>query len=411
MRRLRDLWIGLHPELNRFTAQNLRDRVSYLKRSNKVPQMLLSSNLTRQDSREDPREDSCVCNDVTADVSMTVADLFQPDDLPRLFDAVQPQDRMDVIDNVVYGPLTYLQHCIYLRYKSVAQNGQLSLSFFFVIDEAVSIILSREKIHNLWELDDLVYSAASIGVERCRKRDSRKAQINVIEQISNQISDSRKLLSRLTEEIRRQHLNRCLTKKLRYNRRLSIDSHSCSMKKLTKERERLLAKLRALTAKRRNAKDQLKWKTENSLFRDNPRQLFRMWRNNTSSLGSDYQLPSIDVFREYWQPLYEQSVSYNTSASWLSPFRDLFSEVTPTDCQTVVTVLRLQMVLKSMKQRSSPGPDAIIVFWWRNLTSTHLFSQFISKLIYDDGADIPSWLPIGKTYLIPKSSDVMNVRK
>lgn len=70
------------------------------------------------------------------------------------------------------------------------------------------------------------------------------------------------------------------------------------------------------------------------------------------------------------------------------------------------------MVLKSMKQRSSPGPDAIIVFWWRHLTSTHLLlSQFISKLIYDDGADIPSWLPIGKTYLIPKSSDVMNVRK
>lgn len=89
-----------------------------------------------------------------------------------------------------------------------------------MIDEAVSIILSREKIHNLWELDALVYSAAAIGVERCRKRDSRKAQINVIEQISNQISDSRKLLSRLTEEIRRQHLNRCLTKKLRYNRRL-----------------------------------------------------------------------------------------------------------------------------------------------------------------------------------------------
>jgi hypothetical protein len=84
MRRLRDLWIGLHPELNSFTAQNLRDRVSYLKRSNKVPQMLLSSTLTRQDSREDPREDSCVCNDVTADVSMTVSDLFQPDDLPRL---------------------------------------------------------------------------------------------------------------------------------------------------------------------------------------------------------------------------------------------------------------------------------------------------------------------------------------
>lgn len=314
-----------------------------------------------------------------------------------------------VVDRgMVFGPLTQLQDDIYQRYLLIVESdftlrkwstrfrGRIPPRFLYEANDAVAIVLSRKNITDLWKLDCLIYAAATVVVGKIQRRNSPCAkQQKVVEKIDERVLELRKLISRMTEEIKRQKQNQSLTQRLRRNRRqFRFLFHSCSLEKLSREREKFLGKLRTLTLKRRNAKEQLKCKTENNLFRNNPRQLFRQWRcrSLTSSEPSDF--PNMDAFDQFWRPLFETPSTYNKNAIWLESFQNMYSGTVSTDGVSI-SVDRLTITLKSMKQRTSPGPDGIVTFWWRHLSSCHLLlSSLISQILNDPSTEIPSWLPV-----------------
>ena len=62
-------------------------------------------------------------------------------------------------------------------------------------------------------------------------------------------------------------------------------------------------------------------------------------------------------------------------------------------------------ILARMPNNKAPGADLIIMLWIKRLSATHPYLLRILKEVMVGEADIPSWLAITKTLLIPKNQD------
>ena len=58
-----------------------------------------------------------------------------------------------------------------------------------------------------------------------------------------------------------------------------------------------------------------------------------------------------------------------------------------------------------MPNNKAPRADLIIMLWIKRLSATHPYLLRILKEVMVGEADIPSWLAITKTMLIPKNQD------
>lgn len=121
-----------------------------------------------------------------------------------------------------------------------------------------------------------------------------------------------------------------------------------------------------------------------------------MRQNNLPFIGR----PNKEQIDTYWRSIFETEVTYNEDATWipessLSIF--VWAETTPKD---------IEVVLKKTQGWKCPGKDKIPNFWLKNLPSIYqplanVFNKIIKRL-----QEIPNWLTLGKTYLIPKAENI-----
>ena len=63
-----------------------------------------------------------------------------------------------------------------------------------------------------------------------------------------------------------------------------------------------------------------------------------------------------------------------------------------------------------MKERnwSAPGPDRIVIFWWKRANCLHVGIVRAFQLIVWSDQDVPLWFTEGRTSLIPKPITCLN---
>ena len=63
-------------------------------------------------------------------------------------------------------------------------------------------------------------------------------------------------------------------------------------------------------------------------------------------------------------------------------------------------------VIKKRKNWTAPGVDGIQNFWWKMFRPAQKALKKAFQQIRDDNRLIPTWWPLGRTVLIPKSKDL-----
>jgi len=169
--------------------------------------------------------------------------------------------------------------------------------------------------------------------------------------------------------------------------------------------ETLKQRITSLAARKRRYQERLLRFWQNNTFRRNQK-LF--YRNLKSGVKCDYTgEPVQSELVSFWKGIFECNSSANLDNSWLLYLKEKFAqEIVSEDTSPAITSDILSAALCRLKNWASPGPDGIQGFWWKRLSSVHIFlcehyHQFLS------GSEIfPSRFPTGRTLLIPKSSEL-----
>ena len=64
----------------------------------------------------------------------------------------------------------------------------------------------------------------------------------------------------------------------------------------------------------------------------------------------------------------------------------------------------------TLRNWALPGLDGIQGFWWKHFGSVHSYFFWRFNEILQCEQNVPSWLPLGKTILMPKTNDSTNPR-
>lgn len=140
-------------------------------------------------------------------------------------------------------------------------------------------------------------------------------------------------------------------------------------------------------------------KTDNKLFTFNQRKFYRQLEENNSTQNSEPEIPTQPDIELFWAGLWESNTMHTANPMW-----DATSPV-PQMHPITITQDDLKVVLRKTKNWKSPGVDGVQNFWLKKLHNTHQHLASSFNKILNGEEDMPTFLTMGKTYLLFKSGD------
>jgi len=150
-------------------------------------------------------------------------------------------------------------------------------------------------------------------------------------------------------------------------------------------------------------KDHLSRFLQNSLFHRDKR---KFYSKLTDINSSNLQPPDMAELQSFWCGIFENKCKAKLRSSWLDELQVHLnsSRTFETDAPVLdVICFTEHECLKRLRNWAAPGPDGIQGFWIKQFPALHgsLLQNF--KEMLNDGSTILSWLPVGRTLLIPKT--------
>ena len=144
---------------------------------------------------------------------------------------------------------------------------------------------------------------------------------------------------------------------------------------------------------------------QNTLFKNNRRQLFKELGGNSRK---QYDSPNSEEARQFWSKIWSEEGTFNRNAAWLRDIEDDFSRVKQQENVQITT----GDVLKGIRKMSTwttltwkaPGPDGVQGFWFKKFTSVHQRIVEALSQCLNEGC-VPDWMVKGRTVLIQKNPD------
>ena len=157
-------------------------------------------------------------------------------------------------------------------------------------------------------------------------------------------------------------------------------------------------KIQAGSTKIRWHEDKNGARRQNTLFRNNQKQLFKELGGNTN--GGTNEVPDAAESKTFWEGIWSVEVEHNDEASWLGDIREQMKGVKKMD-DVVVELEGVKRGIGRMSNWKAPGLDQVRGFWFKKLTSLHVALTFALKECVSRG-EVPGWMVKGRTVLIQK---------
>ena len=128
-------------------------------------------------------------------------------------------------------------------------------------------------------------------------------------------------------------------------------------------------KIQAGSTKIRWHEDKNGARRQNTLFRNNQKQLFKELGGNTN--GDTNEVPDADESKLFWEGIWSVPVEHNEEASWMGTVKKELESVKQMDDVKV----ELEGVKKGIGRLSNwkaPGRDQVRGYWFKKLTSLHV---------------------------------------
>ena len=157
-------------------------------------------------------------------------------------------------------------------------------------------------------------------------------------------------------------------------------------------------KIQAGSTKIRWHEDKNGARRQNTLFRNNQKQLFKELRGGTD--GATGEVPDADESKLFWEGIWSVEKEHNDEASWLGNVREQMKGVKKMD-DVVVELEGVKRGIGRLSNWKAPGRDQVRGFWFKKLTSLHLVLTDALKECVLTG-EVPGWMVKGRTVLIQK---------
>ena len=360
MKRMHELWINMHPDLDIYTPQNLRDQVAALQ---------------RRGFRGRPAEETT----------------HEAPDGPNDEDneSVELRERFHAL---LHAALTTN------RKRTIHFKQYIDKKDMARINKIVAEYLQPDS--DLWTVDSAVYAA---GRALTPKKETNQYLVKLkgrLEKIEEKIATWRRKASRTETVIGFMTAGTAFTTKVRkIARELKKEHHTLNRNTLSLIKETALDKLKSLKLVRKKIKEQIDRSEQNRMFNVAPSKFLQ-------KKGGTAQTPAMGVTEAYWKNLYEQPNQFRPTNKALGLFRTAGRKLIKdgTECEEI-SLGELQTCLSQKRNYASPGPDAINVMWWKHLTSTHVHIHRIFNDYLRNPNSIPEWLAEGRTVLLYKKGD------
>ena len=113
----------------------------------------------------------------------------------------------------------------------------------------------------------------------------------------------------------------------------------------------------------------------------------------------------MEKFVNFWANIWEDE-SPTPQRKWMDKIKQKMIERVYHVDQLSINEEDLGNIIKKRKNWSAPGIDAIPNYWWKVLPSTWRKLAEIMQGWIEDPDRLPAWLTLGRTVLIPKSTDL-----
>ena len=206
---------------------------------------------------------------------------------------------------------------------------------------------------------------------------------------------------------------KCIRNRKRISEAINETIFVCSITKLI---VKLKAKTRRLVESRKNKIGREKSKKINTQFKEQQSKVFSDFKMQIEE-QKDVEYPihtkrkevkrtftNVEDVENFWRGLWCKEDSGKPDAEWLKEIEGVFAEIVPEvhNGDIEISMNDIWSSIKKKKNWSGPGPDLITNFWWKKLTSLHVYIKRIFQTIINDEVLINEWFSRGITNLFPK---------
>ena len=137
---------------------------------------------------------------------------------------------------------------------------------------------------------------------------------------------------------------------------------------------------------------------QNNLFRNNQSNLYA--ELNGKEDRGNAQAPKAKDATEFWSNIWSKPHSHDEEAEWLGRVRKKLARVEK-QADVVIDVETVRAGVRRLSNWKAPGPDGVVGFWFKKLTTLHPFLAKELEVCLARGV-VPPWMVKGRTVLIQK---------
>ena len=263
-----------------------------------------------------------------------------------------------------------------------------------LIDQ-VDVAAAHIPTHDLTELNALLYAAAKV-VEDSVTSGRHHHEVKVTPPWKRRMESQ---IDTLRTEVNRLKAAKDKNGRLPYymKKKYHMDCRSIS-EVLEDAKQRLIAlSHRFKRYERRNEQFRI-----NRMFRENPQKVFRQFKGGGWTV--EELVNNKAKIHEHWKEMWEQPVTHNTEAGWLSGLETKCEAIPPQEAITICTD-DLRYKLASMANWKAPGPDKVQVGWIKKFPSLHCRITAYFNMLLQGSHALPTWIVTGRTLLIRKDDN------
>ena len=168
----------------------------------------------------------------------------------------------------------------------------------------------------------------------------------------------------------------------------------------------LYQNLKAKSTKLKYNKRRIERKSINNKFRKNPKAVYRSMKGNDISAT---EISTTEDMNSFWKNIWGKESNFQKEAKWIKNLEKNYCKNVRQQPYKITEEILNKAVCKLFLGKS-PGRDLIKGYWYKRLSfyKKHLLKLF--QETYEGMLDLPNWLTLAQTTLLPKSQDTKNAK-
>ena len=118
------------------------------------------------------------------------------------------------------------------------------------------------------------------------------------------------------------------------------------------------------------------------------------------------EMPEMEKFVEFWGAIWERESKRTSYMPWMEEIRRQLNEKVSLVNDFNITFEKVKKEVTKRKGWTAPGIDGIQNYWWKKLEPAQRALTRAFTKIKEDNTNIPTWWPIGRTVLLPKTKSL-----